>query len=89
MAGKYTPLENYLCNLPDSHSASFADFVFSRSNRILNTKLPASAYEDQRWWEQNETEGNHITKRAWVNAGLEDRESGCQYRSGWSLIRTG
>lgn len=29
---------------------------------------PPSAYEDRRWWE-HETEGNHVNKRAWANAG--------------------
>ena len=30
--------------------------------------LPASAYEDRRWWD-HEKEGNHINARAWTNAG--------------------
>jgi hypothetical protein len=34
----------------------------------LNDKLPSSAYEDRRWWD-HETEGNHVNKRAWSNAG--------------------
>ena len=66
MAGKYAPLENYLRNLPDSRTA--ISLSFQQIEQILNTPLPASAYEDQRWWE-HETEGNHITKRAWANAG--------------------
>ncbi|MBK8781284.1 MAG: hypothetical protein IPO22_05675 [Anaerolineales bacterium] len=66
MAGKYTPLENYLRDL----SASLREVTlgFEQIEGILNNKLPSSAYEDQRWWE-HETEGNHINKRAWSNAG--------------------
>ena len=66
MAGKYTPLENYLRGLP----ASQKDVIlsFKQIERILNDTLPSSAYEDQRWWD-HETEGNHVNKRAWSNAG--------------------
>jgi hypothetical protein len=66
MAGKYTPLENYLRDLPDSQREVSLDF--QQIERILNAKLPSSAYEDRRWWD-HETEGNHITQRAWANAG--------------------
>jgi hypothetical protein len=66
MAGKYTPLENYLRDLPDSQRE--VSLSFQQIEKILNAQLPSSAYEDQRWWE-HETEGNHLTKRAWANAG--------------------
>jgi hypothetical protein len=66
MAGKYTPLENYLRDLPDSQRE--VSLGFQQIERILNAKLPSSAYEDRRWWD-HETEGNHITQRAWANAG--------------------
>jgi hypothetical protein len=66
MAGKYTPLENYLRGLPESQRE--VSLGFQQIERILNAKLPSSAYEDWRWWE-HETEGNHITQRAWANAG--------------------
>ena len=66
MAGKYTPLENYLRDLPASQKE--ITLGFEQIEGILNNKLPASAYEDQRWWE-HETEGNHINTRAWTNAG--------------------
>ena len=66
MAGKYTPLENYLRVLPDSQRV--VSLGFQQIESILNAQLPASAYEDRRWWD-HETEGNHITKRAWTNAG--------------------
>lgn len=66
MAGKYTPLENYLRDLPKDQMAVTLDF--EKIEKILNHKLPSSAYEDHRWWE-HETEGNHVNTRAWSNAG--------------------
>ena len=66
MAGKYTPLENYLRDLPESQRE--VSLSFQQIERIIKAKLPSSAYEDRRWWD-HETEGNHITKRAWANAG--------------------
>jgi hypothetical protein len=66
MAGKYTPLENYLRDLPESQRE--VSLSFQQIESILNSKLPSSAYEDRRWWD-HETEGNHLTQRAWANAG--------------------
>jgi hypothetical protein len=66
MAGKYTPLENYLRDLPLSQRE--VTLGFKQIERILNDKLPSSAYEDRRWWEK-EKEGNHVNARAWSNAG--------------------
>ncbi|MBI5296601.1 MAG: hypothetical protein HY869_14075 [Chloroflexi bacterium] len=66
MAGKYTPLENYLRDLPASQKEVVLSF--KQIEKILNDKLTASAYEDRRWWD-HETEGNHVNARAWANAG--------------------
>jgi hypothetical protein len=66
MASKYAPLENYLRRLPESLRE--VRLGFQQIEGILNDKLPPSAYEDRRWWD-HETEGNHINKRAWSNAG--------------------
>jgi hypothetical protein len=66
MAGKYTPLENYLRDLPANQKE--VSFSFEQIERIINAKLPTSAYEYQQWWE-NEKEGNHVNARAWANAG--------------------
>lgn len=68
MAGKYTPLEKYLRNLPAAQSE--VTLGFDQIEGILNGKLPASAYEDHRWW-QYKTEGNHRNTRSWANAGWE------------------
>ncbi len=66
MAGKYTALEHYLHDLPATQKE--VTLSFEQIERILNSKLPSSAYEDQRWWE-HEKEGNHVNKRAWANTG--------------------
>jgi hypothetical protein len=54
MAGKYTPLENYLRDLPESQRE--VTLRFEQIERILNFKLPPSAYESRAWW-ANEKEG--------------------------------
>lgn len=66
MAGKYTPLENYLRGLPGRRRE--ITLGFEEIERILDDKLPSSAREDQRWW-LHEKEGNHVGRRAWANAG--------------------
>ena len=66
MPGKHAPLEIYLRGLPESQRE--VTLAFEEIEQILGTKLPASAYEDGRWWE-HETEGNHVSARAWANAG--------------------
>ena len=66
MAGKYSPLENYLRNLPITQKE--VTLSFEQIEKILNSKLPSSAYEDRRWWD-HEKEGNHVNARSWANAG--------------------
>lgn len=65
MASKYAPLETYLRELPVSQKE--VTLSFAQIEEILKSKLPASAYEDTRWWE-HETEGNHVNGRAWSAA---------------------
>ena len=85
MAGKYTPLENYLLNLPKSQRE--VTLVFEQIESILNGKLPSSAYEDRRWWD-HETEANHVSKRAWSNAGW--KVESLDVNAKWvKFIRTG
>ena len=66
MAGKYTPLENHLRDLPKNQRE--VTLRFEEIERILKSTLPSSAYEDRRWWDK-ETEGNHVSARSWSNAG--------------------
>lgn len=65
MPGKYSPLEEYLRNLPASQRE--VRLTFTQIEGILKSKLPASAQE-QSWWD-HATEGNHRNTRAWSNAG--------------------
>ena len=66
MTGKYTPLENYLRDIPANQKEVILSF--EQIERIISAKLPPSAYEYQAWW-ANEKEGNHVNARAWANAG--------------------
>ena len=66
MADKDAPLEKYLHDLPASQRE--VTLGFEQIERILNDKLPPSAYEYWAWW-ANEKEGNHVNARAWANAG--------------------
>jgi hypothetical protein len=66
MAGKYTLLENYLRDLPESQRE--VTLGFEQIEGIVKSKLPYSAYESQLWWE-HEKEGNHVNARSWSNAG--------------------
>jgi hypothetical protein len=65
MPNKYSPLESYFKSLPPGERE--VRLSFERIDSIIHSKLPASANELS-WW-QHETEGNHINKRAWANAG--------------------
>jgi hypothetical protein len=71
MTSKYAPLEQYLRELPSTQKE--VTLSFAQIEEILKSKLPASAYEDSRWWE-HETEGNHVNKRAWSTAGWKVAE---------------
>ena len=85
MAGKYTALEDYLFGVPKSQRE--VTLVFEQIESILNDKLPSSAYEDRRWWD-HETEANHVSKRAWSNAGLKIES--LDVKAKWvKFIRTG
>jgi len=71
MPSKYTPLEEYLRELPSTQSE--VRLTFGEIETILKSRLPESAYEDDRWW-NHATEGNHRNTRAWTNAGWQVRE---------------
>ncbi|MBL8079057.1 MAG: hypothetical protein JNM55_13920 [Anaerolineales bacterium] len=66
MTGKYTPLEYYLRDLPASQREVI--MPFEQIERILNDKLPPSAYKYQAWW-ANQKEGSHVEANAWLDAG--------------------
>ena len=68
MAAKYAPLEQYLRELPANQKE--VKLGFEQIERILDAKLPSSAYEYRQWWE-SEKEGNHVNARAWANSGCK------------------
>jgi hypothetical protein len=66
MAGKYTPLEQYLTTLPANQRD--ATLSFGQIERLINDKLPASASKHRAWW-SNEKNGVHVSAHAWMDAG--------------------
>ena len=66
MAGKYTPLEYYLLNIPANQRE--VTLLFEQIERILNDKLPPSAYQYQAWWSA-EKDPHQPEKKAIANAG--------------------
>ena len=85
MTGKYTPLEHYLRDLPLNRKET--TLSFEQIEKIINAKLPPSAYGFQQWWE-NEKEGNHVNARAWANPGWKV-ESVDFNRKQVNLVRVG
>jgi len=66
MTGKYTPLEQYLRDLPLSQEE--VTLTFERIEQILNNRLPPSAHEHRAWW-GNQMKGTHVESLAWMDAG--------------------
>lgn len=66
MAGKYTPLEQYLRNLPNEQKE--ITLTFAQIETIIQDSLPRSSKEHSAWW-SNEVDGNHVQAHAWINAG--------------------
>jgi hypothetical protein len=66
VSGKYTPLDKHLKALPPEQRD--VTMSFEQIERVLNDKLPPSAYKYQAWW-ANEKDGNHVHAHSWMNAG--------------------
>jgi hypothetical protein len=62
---KYEPLEQFL----KSQTTSQVPMTFSEIERLLEGKLPTSAYRHRPWW-ANEAAG-HSHAKAWLAAGYE------------------
>lgn len=63
---KYRPLENYLRTV----SGDSITLLFSDIERIIDAKLPRSAYTYPAWW----SNGGHNYAGAWLNAGFKVEE---------------
>ncbi len=59
---KYKPLEKYLSLIKKSEIT----LTFEEIEKILDSKLPYSAFEYQQWWEND---SYHTQAKAWRNAG--------------------
>lgn len=68
MTGKYTPLEKYLRDIPESQKE--ITLSFEQIERILNAKLPPSAFTYQAWW-ANEKSPHQPQKQVIMNAGWQ------------------
>ncbi len=66
MIGKYAPLEKYLRNLPTNEEE--VTLTFESIEKILHEPLPASAREEEHWWE-NQKRGLQVEANAWMDAG--------------------
>ena len=66
MADKYTPLEHFLCKLDILQKE--VTLSFEQVERILNDRLPPSAFQYQEWWNY-EKHPRHPQKQAIANAG--------------------
>ena len=66
MTVKYYPLQQYLTNL--STSKRDVTLSFLHIEKIINGKLPPSAFNHRAWW-SNEQNGQHSHAHAWMNAG--------------------
>jgi len=66
MEDKYTPLEQYLRDLPVSQEE--VTLTFEQIEQILNDRLPPSAYQDGPWW-GNQAQGTQVASIPWMDAG--------------------
>jgi hypothetical protein len=66
MPDRYTPLEQYLRDLPVKQEE--VTITFEQIERILNDTLPPSAREDPLWW-GNQAQGFTVEIISWMNAG--------------------
>lgn len=66
MTYNYTPLQQYLRNLPVSENE--VTLTFELIEKILDDTLPPSAYQDNAWW-GNQKQGTNVESIAWMDAG--------------------
>jgi len=66
MAGNFTPLEQYLRDLPVTQAE--VTLTFEHIEQILNTQLPPFAHQDHAWW-GNQKQGTFVEVNAWKDAG--------------------
>jgi len=66
MPDKYTPLQQYLRELPLSQDE--VTLTFEHIEQILKDTLPPPAYQEGDWW-GNQKQGTQVESIAWMEAG--------------------
>ena len=66
MPDKYSPLQQYLRDLPVNQEE--VTLTFELLEQILNDTLPPSAYQEGEWW-GNQKQGTQVETLAWMEAG--------------------
>lgn len=64
MAGKYAPLSRYLVK----QKVDGVTLAFSDIEKIIDAKLPRSAFIRNEWWDNGKVEGRH--SYGWLGAGF-------------------
>ena len=64
---KYDPLEAYL----KRRGSAELELAFEEVERIIGSKLPASASRPQWWANENDPDTSHVQCRSWRDAGYD------------------
>ncbi len=64
---KYSPLQDFLHNLPATDDEK--TISFDAIEQIIHAKLPASALVDRAWWANASFVDDHPYAQAWLGAG--------------------
>ena len=76
---KYYPLHTFLKNAP-AHLEELT-LSLAQVEQILDSALPASAYQYQAWWSNPTTPTQHPYAQSWLTAGW--RVAGLNQQDGW------
>lgn len=66
--GKYEPLREFL----KSQDRAEIRMTFSQIEKLIGSKLPASAQEHRAWWSNNPS--NSVITKAWLEAGYRTED---------------
>ena len=67
---KYNPLRTFFENA--SSTQTEISLSFEKIEKILDSKLPKSAFIHTAWW-SNEVDGQHVQAHAWLDAGWKKK----------------
>ncbi|MBI3677296.1 MAG: hypothetical protein HY243_11855 [Proteobacteria bacterium] len=66
---KYDPLSEFL----KTQTTVQVPMTFAEIERVLGSKLPASAYKHPAWWANDEGK-SHVQAQAWLSSGFETEQ---------------